>query len=67
MEDPSKSINISQKSTQYENIIKEKRKMADKLKIQLIREQKKAQENTRKLQKDNQKEELETHMKKLTE
>lgn len=41
--------------------------MADKLKIQLIREQKKAQENTRKLQKDNQKEELETHMKKLTE
>ena len=47
--------------------MKEKKALASKLKSKLIKEQKMAQDNTRKLQKDNQKEEHQVHMKKLAE
>jgi len=40
IEDSERTINVSQKSAQVQLIIKEKRMMADKLKHQLIKEQK---------------------------
>ena len=57
MEDSDRTVNVSQKSTQFDLMMKEKKALASKLKIKLIKEQKIVQDNTRKLQKDNQKEE----------
>lgn len=40
---------MSQKSSHYDSLIKEKRNMIDKLKHQFIKEQKSVQDNTKKL------------------
>jgi hypothetical protein len=57
---------VTQKSTQIELIIKEKRAMADKLKQQLVKEQKTMAEISRRLE-NSQRDEVEMQNKKLAE
>lgn len=67
LEENNRNQNVSQKTVQLEQIIKEKKALADKLKHQYIKEQKTLHDNTNKLVNQNQKEELESYLKKITE
>lgn len=67
LEDSSRSVNLSQKSTQVEQILKEKRLMGEKLKQQLTKEKRIVEENIKRLEKNTEKNEMEVYIKKLTE
>jgi hypothetical protein len=67
LEEANKSVTISQKSNQVDSMVKEKRSLADKLKAKLVKEQRLVQDNIRRLEKHNQKEEIEHHVKKMAD
>lgn len=58
LEDGSRSVNLSQKSGQYDLVLKEKRAMGDKLKVQLLKVKRAVEDNTRRLEKNTEKNEL---------
>ena len=67
MEDVNRSATVSQKVGQIEEIIKQRKTMNEKIKLQFLKEQKIVQENMKKLENNNQKEQLELYMRKLTD
>ncbi len=67
LEEASHSATVAQKTTQFDAIIKEKKAMSEKLRQQLLREQKGVQDNTRRLELHAHRDDVEIEMKKLTE
>lgn len=49
LEDGSRSVNLSEKSSHFELIIKEKRGMGERLRLQLLKVKRAVEDNTRRL------------------